>query len=812
MAETTAEVTTIPETQSAEADLTTVPKTQMSPGVTNTTGLTEEGNVAKPATLVSTDVLFLLNESMPNSTVSCDPAFSVLLDSRLDSTEDDLTTIPETQMDYCTEVSRSFGDTGAPVFDTNILQSLPRAGTPTKQNDVLNLTSSLARLSISKVSEADDGLGEWCRNLDDSINLDIPITSTQVSKVLDFSDKSQPTRRSSRLAHSQKSNNTSSKISNNKPKPKITCKTKTKSISNKSVSKPKTNCTISSSRYVCTEKCMKNNQWNGNDTMLKCCICLMWAHPICLGDDESDKWLTEGPFTCDNCRQLSHQTRTILTTVTANQNMLKQQQQQITDMYTLILKQQEQIQALQCHLPSVESTCVNATHSTQTHMSTKSQGCQTTEQFDNTQMLAMDLEMSLDETKEESRESSGDDDGNRNSSGEDHGIDMDGSDGDCDGGSAGQVMYSSGEDNGNVDNEDTLPSLLIGNSLLRLVDETQTDVNNIIATGGGKLCDITDQLQHLGTDFKTINIIIGTNEALNRNVSSTTIDNNIDKMLTAARKYSKDVKVASIPPTNCQTTNMRIDAINNSLMDYCIELNCAYVDLNTRFHPAQMLSSDGIHLNKEGTSHLLDAMDITFRNVANKPYERIPNQKYARKNAPQSYAHVAQVKNNSKEYFRGPKHPLSNLYNCKLGVDGHYFHSSEAAYQFNKVMFLANSTHCKRNKSIYWNLAKQIKQTTNPWTAMKLGKVPTNDNWKRIKIDTMKAILTEKYAQCTKYRTYLQQTGTKEIIEDTSNEFWGRGHTGNGLNILGNLHQCIRVTLKNNTPSPFQQRIPCGNY
>ena len=126
-------------------------------------------------------------------------------------------------------------------------------------------------------------------------------------------------------------------------------------------------------------------------------------------------------------------------------------------------------------------------------------------------------------------------------------------------------------------------------------------------------------------------------------------------------------------------------------------------------------------------------------------------------------------------------------------------------------MTMADTTNSQRTKSNYWNRAKQIKNTTNSWKAMELGKVSTNDNWKRIKIDVMKVVLIEKYAQCDVYKRYLQDTSNKQIVEDTRNEFWGRGCNGDGLNVLGNLHQSVRENYKDRNPTPYQQRIP-GSY
>ena len=117
---------------------------------------------------------------------------------------------------------------------------------------------------------------------------------------------------------------------------------------------------------------------DGQDTMLKCCICLTWVHPGCIGDDENDRWLSEGPYTCDNCRQLSNHMRTVLSEVQGNQKILQQQQKQILDMFEMVKQQQEQIQTLQSYLV----TKPLETKSTQTNTSAKTESSQTTETED----------------------------------------------------------------------------------------------------------------------------------------------------------------------------------------------------------------------------------------------------------------------------------------------------------------------------------------------------------------------------------------------------------------------------------------------
>ena len=188
------------------------------------------------------------------------------------------------------------------------------------------------------------------------------------------------------------------------------------------------------------------------------------------------------------------------------------------------------------------------------------------------------------------------------------------------------------------------------------------------------------------------------------------------------------------------------------------------------------------------------------------PYDGITHKRVPKTWKKKTYAEAASEKT---VYFKGPDHPLSNLYPCELWIDGYEFHSSEGAYQFFKAMTMAENSTSKWDKGDYWNKAKKIQETKNPWNAMDMGQFNTDDKWKHIKIDVMRAILLEKYTQCKKYQEYLDKSGKSRLIENTTHHFWG-GKQENGLNMLGLLHQWIRDDSDKNNLQPYTQQVP-GN-
>ena len=79
---------------------------------------------------------------------------------------------------------------------------------------------------------------------------------------------------------------------------------------------------------------------------------------------------------------------------------------------------------------------------------------------------------------------------------------------------------------------------------------------------------------------------------------------------------------------------------------------------------------------------------------------------------------------------------------------------------------------------------------------MKKGQsIDTNETWKETKEDVMLNLIQVKANQCQTFRKRLTSTGSKDIVENTNNEYWGRGQTGTGKNVLGVLLQLLRQKL-----------------
>jgi ribA/ribD-fused uncharacterized protein len=68
--------------------------------------------------------------------------------------------------------------------------------------------------------------------------------------------------------------------------------------------------------------------------------------------------------------------------------------------------------------------------------------------------------------------------------------------------------------------------------------------------------------------------------------------------------------------------------------------------------------------------------------------------------------------------------------------------------------------------------------------------------WEKTKKDVMLKGLLEKFKQNRKLLELLKSTGTRPLIETSSDPFWGRGRTGKGENWIGRLLESVRLQLR----------------
>lgn len=139
--------------------------------------------------------------------------------------------------------------------------------------------------------------------------------------------------------------------------------------------------------------------------------------------------------------------------------------------------------------------------------------------------------------------------------------------------------------------------------------------------------------------------------------------------------------------------------------------------------------------------------------------------------------------------FRGEYAFLSNFYPCDLEMDGQTFPTLEHAFQAAKTLDFAQR--------------RQIRDAKSPSEAKRLGrKIKRRADWFDVSLQTMLALLQQKFTRYPDLREKLLATGAAELIEGNSwnDRFYGAvwdSHAKRwvGENHLGRLLMQVRGEL-----------------
>lgn len=96
--------------------------------------------------------------------------------------------------------------------------------------------------------------------------------------------------------------------------------------------------------------------------------------------------------------------------------------------------------------------------------------------------------------------------------------------------------------------------------------------------------------------------------------------------------------------------------------------------------------------------------------------------------------------------------------------------------------------------------ADLIRRADTPRRAADLGRVPSaprRRDWELVKDDVMRRAVRAKFAAHPDIRETLLGTGEQEIVEASpADDYWGRGSTGTGRNMLGRILMETRAQLR----------------
>lgn len=147
-------------------------------------------------------------------------------------------------------------------------------------------------------------------------------------------------------------------------------------------------------------------------------------------------------------------------------------------------------------------------------------------------------------------------------------------------------------------------------------------------------------------------------------------------------------------------------------------------------------------------------------------------------------------------YFHGEHDVLSTLYPVQLSLDGKLFKTAEHLYQYKKA-----EAHGLGQTP----LADDILQASNGRIAKAIAKrnINVSSEWDATKEDVMEDVLQVKAMQCKEFRDRLLSTGSRLLVHDLPDPFWGWGRDGSGRNTMGRALQKVRADLEERSSSVF---------
>lgn len=191
---------------------------------------------------------------------------------------------------------------------------------------------------------------------------------------------------------------------------------------------------------------------------------------------------------------------------------------------------------------------------------------------------------------------------------------------------------------------DVKPTLVLGSSVLRDIDNDKIQNTFVHSISGGKIKDAMTYIDDVPAGkYSNITLVIGGNDCEDTATTTADIVKIYTDLIGKAQQKSTHVTVASILPRHCPNApdvSQRIDTVNAELQVSCTENNCKYVDNNTSFKLQDGNLNDGyylhernttklVHLNDRGTSKLCDLLNIkpkdtkvTKDRTRNRPQER----------------------------------------------------------------------------------------------------------------------------------------------------------------------------------------------
>jgi ribA/ribD-fused uncharacterized protein len=386
-----------------------------------------------------------------------------------------------------------------------------------------------------------------------------------------------------------------------------------------------------------------------------------------------------------------------------------------------------------------------------------------------------------------------------------------------------KIMVSMDIDDDDDDSINDLPdaenpqeSLLIGDSMIRDIASTKDNLA-VTCIPGAMMCNIRRNLKSIKPrhkKYKDILIVCGTNDAATCKPNDK-IAKECESLLQLAKDRATSVHLSSVMPRlDEKVPTNKTDDLNDKLKTLCEKVGVTYInnDLSFKYVGGEvdetlLHPTDKLHLSQQGTRRLLSNLKlleqakVVTRKVSENRQEQAPQAANGQMENPLPVPQVPhpppQPRNcsaGSKKVinFRGAKSPFSNFYMTPIEAWGLQFKSTEHGYAYYKAQEMNEPEK-----------AEEIIRAPNARSAKMIGDtISTNQKWQENKRSVMYYLLLQKAKQCRKFNLELQASRDNILIEDTEHEYWGRGRSGNGQNILGRL----LMTIRNNLPAMCEEQ------
>ena len=136
---------------------------------------------------------------------------------------------------------------------------------------------------------------------------------------------------------------------------------------------------------------------------------------------------------------------------------------------------------------------------------------------------------------------------------------------------------------------------------------------------------------------------------------------------------------------------------------------------------------------------------------------------------------------------------VNDQYGCFSNFSKHSFELENKEWATSEIYFQAK----KFEGTVY---EEKIRSMTNSLEAAKFGRnreLPLREDWETVKDEIMRKAVLAKFSQNADIKEILLQTGEKEIIEATTEDYyWGCGTNGTGKNMLGKILMEVRELLR----------------